>query len=204
MGPGETSRLTARERRDRVLLARLTAARRSGDPVGVLAAVEQLLSPLWPKVRARAAVALRPSRTQESDLDDIAVATMMRLIGALGSERYLTIPFGAIVASSVDFEVREYRRKRARRAAHEELREPAAMPEQPAVQPPGPIEQTDALHALLLVLSPHERRIVIEREILDLPVATVAERHRMSGAAVRNACSRALASLRRAIDDPQR
>ncbi|MHB1571012.1 MAG: RNA polymerase sigma factor [Solirubrobacteraceae bacterium] len=169
--------------------------------MGALGAVEQLLCPLWPGVRAQAAAALRPSRAQESDLDDIAVATMMRLLAALGSERHLVVPFRALVASSVEFEVRDFRRKRARREAHEELREPAGMPELPAEQTLGPIEQTDALHALLFMLSPRDRRILIEREVLDLPAALVAERHGMSPDAVRQVCSRVLARLRRAAED---
>lgn len=143
-----------------------------------------------------------PVRGQESDLDDIAVATMMRLLVALGSEREMTVPFRALVARSVEFEVHDFRREGARRAAHEELREPAQMPELPTEQTPAPIEQTDALHALLFVLSPRDQRIVIEREVLNLPVAVVAERHRMSGVAVRQACSRALGRLRRTAEKP--
>lgn len=200
-GSGRESKAAGRERRDRALLGRLAAARRTGDLAGASQAVEQLLCPLWPGVRAQAAAALRPSRPQESDLDDIAVATMTRLLVVLDSERNLTIPFRALVTRSVEFEVRDFRRKRARRAAHEELREPANMPELPAEQTPGPIEQTDALHALLFAFSRRDRRIVIEREVLDLPVTLVAERQRMSGPAVRQACSRALGSLRRAAEN---
>ncbi|MHB1467831.1 MAG: RNA polymerase sigma factor [Solirubrobacteraceae bacterium] len=184
-----------------MLLGRLASARAGGDRAGTIGAIEALLCPLWPRVRAQAAAALRASPAQEGDLDDIAVATMMRLLAALGSERGLKVPFRVLVTRSVEFEVRDFRRARVQRARHEELREPAEMPERSARAAPSAAEQADALEAMLAPLSRRDRQVVIEREVLDLPVALVASRQRMSPEGVRVACFRAQARLRRAAED---
>jgi RNA polymerase sigma factor (sigma-70 family) len=200
-GSGREKEIAARDRRDRVLLGRLASARADGDLPGTIGAIEALLGPLWPRVRGQAAAALRASPAQEGDLDDIAVATMMRLLAALGGEGGLRLPFRVLVTRSVEFEVRDFRRARAQRARLEELREPAEMPERPAIGAASAAEQADALEAMLAPLSRRDRQVVIEREVLDLPVALVASRQRMSPEAVRVACFRAQTRLRRAAED---
>lgn len=126
---GRESVSAARERRERIALRRLAAARSSADVAGTLGAIEDLLRPLWPGMRARAAKALRPWRAQDDDLDDIAVAAMMRLLAALANERDRTVPIGALMTRSVEYEVRNFQHRRAEQAAHEELRAPEQMPE---------------------------------------------------------------------------
>lgn len=128
------------------------------------------------------------------------------LLGDLAVARRRGDPEGALgvverlLRPSVDFEVRAFRRQRAQLAAREELREPAGVPQLPAEPAPTPIEQAEALSAVLFVLSWRDRQVLIEREVLDLSVRLIAERHRMSLDAVRQVSSRALSRLRREND----
>jgi DNA-directed RNA polymerase specialized sigma24 family protein len=190
----------AQDRRDRTLLRRLASARESGDAAGTRAAIAELLRPLWPSVCAQIAMALRLERVQQDDLEDIAIATMMRLLFALANERDLEVSLRGLVRSSVKFEVYEFRRRVGARAKNEELRDPAELPETLVAEIPGPLEQADALEAMLMVLSARDRTIFIERELLDRPVAAVARSQQMNPDAVRQVYSRSLALLRRAAN----
>jgi DNA-directed RNA polymerase specialized sigma24 family protein len=195
-GEGEGA-ARAQDRRDHVLLGHLASARASGDVAGTLATVEKLLAPLWPSVRRQIAAALRPERVQADDLDDIGVAAMTRVLIALRNERDLDGSFQGLVRRCVEWAVGDFRRVRSKRAKREELRDPTEMPELTAPEATGLAEQVDGLWTMLVILSARNRGIVIEREVLDLPVALIAKRRRMTKSAVEKACSRALARLQR-------
>jgi DNA-directed RNA polymerase specialized sigma24 family protein len=195
---GGTAR--AQDRRDRILLRRLASARASSDVAGTEAAIAELLRLLWPRVRVQAAAALRLERVQRDDLDDIAIATMMRLHVALANERDLEVSLRGLLNNSVKFEIYEFRRRARARAENEELRDPAELPELLVAEAPGPLEQADALQAMLAVLSTRDRLILIERGLLDRSVALVARCQQMNPDAVRQVYSRSLARLRRAAN----
>ncbi|MHB1836918.1 MAG: RNA polymerase sigma factor [Solirubrobacteraceae bacterium] len=200
-GSSKESKTAAQDRRDRALLARLASARASGDVSGTLAIMEELFRPLWQSVQARAALTLRSARVQRDDLDDIVAATITRLLVALADGHdFGETPFRLVIAENVRFAVLDFKRAQAERAGREELRSPATMPELPAAATLGPVEQADTLRSMLLSLSDRDRSIVIEREVVGVPVKLVARRHQMSPDAVRQACSRALARLRHAAD----
>lgn len=184
------------ERSERALLARLASARTSGDAARTDGAIADLLRLLWPRVRAQAATALRLEGVRHDDLDDIAVATMIRLHVALVRERDVEVPLRALVRSSVRFEILEARRRRSELSAHEDLRDPAEMPEPPLAAVMAPLEQAEAVQVILVALTPRDRLILMERELLDLPVAVIARRQKMTPDAVEKVCSRALTRLR--------
>ena len=203
-GSGRERQIAVCGQRDRVRLGKFASARVGRDLAGtaaMLGANEGSLHQWWPLVRWQAATALLPVSVHEGDLDDIAVATMIRLLAALRRARHLEVPFRVLVARSVDYEVRNFRRAHAERAQHEELRAPAEMPEPLVVAAAlRPIEDAGVLAEKLEMLGPRDRNIVIEREVLDLPVRLIAARQRMTPDAVRQVCSRALARLRRAAE----
>lgn len=198
-GSSKESKIAAQDRCYGALLERLASARASGDVPGMLAVMEELFRPLRSSVHAQAAWALRSARVQRDDLDDIVAATITRLLVALADGHdFGETPFRLVVAENVRFAILDFKRAQAERSGREELRNPAEMPERPAPATPGPAEQADTLRSMLVSLSDRDRLIVIEREVIGMPVKLVATRRQMSPDAVRQACSRALARLRHA------
>lgn len=182
-------------RRDRLLLAKIAAARADGDGLGAVTAIGELLDLYRHGVRTRIAWRLRVA-VEDYEVDDVTAAVMERLVRALSTKSALELaPFGAIVMRSIEWEAAEFWRQRARRDAVEELKAPSEMPER-VRDAASLIEQIDAVRPVLGILAPRERAIVVERVFLGMDAKHVAERHGIRPAAVDKAFSRARSKLR--------
>lgn len=171
--------------RELVLLRRLASARASGDVVG----------------RRQITAALHFERAQADDLDNIGVSATTRVLVTLRNECDLEISLHGVVHRSVEWAVADFRRVRTKQASMEALRGPTEMPELPGSETSGSAEQANGLRWMLVALSHRDQGIAIEREVLDLPVAFIAKRRRMTESAIEKVCSRALARLRCAEED---
>ena len=82
--------------------------------------------------------------------------------------------------------------------------EPTAWSEQPDRHDQyGRSDDHDEVRRLLAGLAPQQRRIIVLRYFADLPEAEVAACLGISVGAVKSACSRGLASLRRSISETE-
>ena len=201
MGPerhrdGSDLRLFARDGHERALLLRLRSARAFGDQCRAEEAIAALVGCLWSRVRVQVVVALGSEGVQQADLDDVAVESAMRLHKALTNERDVRVPLRVLLYNSVKFEVADFRRNRARRSIREELRDPTDLQELACVDGSRPVEQAAAIEAMLAILSPRDRLILIERELLDRPIRLIAKRWQMTPTSVERACERACVRLR--------
>lgn len=187
------------ERRDRLLLDRIAAARRAGDQHAALRATSDLLAPYTIAIHRRAVSRLRSSPTRVHDTEDVAAAAIERLVRLLRTRcDFGDMPFAAIVVRNVDWQVSDYWQTYLRRGAHEELREPMDMP-YGAQEPTSHLDACGDAATILdaAKLSRLERTIAIERAVLDRDPVQVARRRAMRRGAVDMAYSRALAKLRR-------
>lgn len=101
----------------------------------------------------------------------------------------------SLVNSCVDLAVFDFLRDRVRHRRHQQLTDPAMIPET-ALHDASPQEQAETLAHALAGLNQREREVVVERAVLELTPEEVAARRRMTRRAVDIAYSRALAKLR--------
>jgi RNA polymerase sigma factor (sigma-70 family) len=138
-------------------------------------------------------------RLQRADREEIVSAVMERLVAARRrGGAHDRVPEAVLVAQNVEWAVADFCRAAMRRATHERLTAPAQMPQPPAPSAAVPLEEREAIGALLEPLSEREKQILFERYALDMAAAEVAERAGVQTGALKVACSRALRRLREA------
>ncbi|WP_154796042.1 sigma-70 family RNA polymerase sigma factor [Occultella kanbiaonis] len=137
----------------------------------------------------RAAWALALDRADAEDLTQEALARTYRHWRRI--RRADTDPFAYARRILVNLRVDRWRRRTRESAT---LREYASGP-RPAEVASG-VEDRAELAGLLERLTLPQRRVVVLRYVLDLPVAVVARELRMSESNVKTTCSRALAVMR--------
>lgn len=181
--------------RDAVLMRRLALAR--GRPDGALRA-ELILCELLARHEAniRRIVSYRAysERPSKADIDEIVNTVMIGVAKALEDDFDPEMPFGALVAKNIPWDVIDWVRVRERRAG-EISADTAAMPDPAQRDTPSLADEACRLRELIADLPERDREIVAQRMLLGLDPKRIAEIHGISRGAVDTATSRALKKL---------
>lgn len=181
--------------RDAALLRRLAIAR--GRPDGALRAeliVCQLLARHEPNIRRIVAYRAYSQRPSKADIDEIVNTVMIGVAKALEGDFDPNMPFGALVAKNIPWDVIDWVRVRERRAG--EISADTVVVLDPAEpETPSLADEARRLRELIAELPDRDREIVAQRMLFGLDPKRIAEIHGISRGAVDTATSRALKKL---------
>ncbi len=191
------------DRRDQLLLIRLAAARARCDGLSdhqSRLVIGELLAPYREHIRALAARRLRMSCPQDADLDEIAAAVLERLLRALVRHSdFDRVPFRAVVDKNTNWAIIDFWNRRANATALEDLKGYDQIPEIAAVENEAPVEQSDAIMAIVGELGDREQKIVIERVLIGRDPQQIADLRGVHRRVVDTAYSRAMTRLRQKL-----
>lgn len=183
------------EARDATLLRRLALARKRPD--GALRAeliITELLARHQPKIRRIVTWRTYSRRPSKADIDEIVNTVLIGVAKALEGNVDPEMPFGALVAKNISWDVIDWVRDRNRRA-NEVSADAEDLPD--AAQPDVPTLADEArrLRELIASLPGRDGEIVAQRMLAGLEPKVIAEIHGISRGAVDTATSRALKKL---------
>ena len=151
-------------------------------------------------LRRLVAFASRRLRLQSFDREEIMEEAALRVQEALRRNTpSCESELRAILVMNVRRAIEDFCRAAMRRATHERLTAPAQMPQPPAPSAAVPLEEREAIGALLEPLSGRVRAVILERALLELDCREIAARHDMRHDAARKALSRAAGKVREAV-----
>ena len=181
--------------RDAALLRQLTLARKRPD--GALRAeliIAELLARHQPNIRRIVAWRAYSRRPSNADIDEIVNTVLIAVADVLQGDFDPEMPFGALVAKNIPWDVIDWVRKRDRRAGevHVEVGDLADVAEPHA---PTLADEARELRKLIAGLAGRDREIVTQRMLFGLKPEMIADIHGISRAAVDTATSRALKKL---------
>lgn len=181
--------------RDAALMRRLALAR--GRPDGALRAeliLCELLARHEPNIRRIVAYRAYSQRPSQADIDEIVNTVMIGVAKALEADVDPDMPFGALVAKNIPWDVIDWVRGRRRRAG--EISADTVVVADPA-QPDTPslADEARRLRELIAELPGRDREIVAQRMLFGLSPERIAAIHGISRGAVDTATSRALKRL---------
>lgn len=203
---GERQRLHLTEiqdRRDQLLLIRLAATRARCDGLSEHESrlvIGELLAPYRKHIRALAARRLRMSRPQAADLDEISAAVLERLFKALVKRSdFDRVPFRAVVDKNTHWEIIDFWNRRTNTTAHEDPNGYDQITEIAIVDNEAPVEQSEAVMAIIGELGHREQKIVIERVLVGRDPQQIADLRGVHRRVVDTAYSRAMTRLRQKV-----
>lgn len=182
--------------RDAALMRRLAVARKRPD--GALRAdliVAELLARHQPNIRRIVAWRTQSERPSDADIDEIVNTVLITVAEVLEGEVDPGVPFGALVAKNIHWDVIDWVRKRKRRRATEVSVEAGELPDAAEWDAPTLEEEARRLSELIPGLPVRDREIVAQRMLFGLEPKMIAELHGISRGAVDTATSRALKKL---------
>jgi RNA polymerase sigma factor (sigma-70 family) len=182
--------------RDARLMRQLVLAR--GRPDGALSAeliLSKLLARHEPNIRRIVNYRIYTKRPSKADVDEIINTVMIGVAKALEGDFDVEVPFGAIVAKNIDWDVIDWVRSRERRAAEIST----AVVDVPYVDPgeeqPSLVDEARRLRELIDELPGRDHEIVAQRMLFGLRPNQIAEIHGITRNAVDVATHRALKKL---------
>jgi len=181
--------------RDAVLMRQLVRAR--GRPDGVLRG-ELILAELLARHEAntRRIITYRTysQRPSKADVDEIVNTVMIGVAKALEGDFDAEMPFGALVAKNISWDVIDWVRARQRRAC-EVSTETVVLADPQEAEAPSLVDEACCLRELIAELPERDREIVAQRMLFGLDPTRIAEIQGISRGAVDTATSRALKKL---------
>lgn len=187
--------------RDAALMRQLALAR--GRPDGALRAdliLCELLRRHGPNIRRIVRYRAYSQRPSNADIDEIVNTVMIGVAKALEDDFDPGIPFGAIVAKNIDWDVIDWVRARKRRAG-EILTDPVVLadrkqPDREQPELPSLLDEARDLRELIAELPDgRDREMVAQRMLFGLDPKRIAEIHYTTRGAVDTATSRAIKKL---------
>lgn len=183
--------------RDAQLMRQLAYAR--GRPDGALRAdliITELLARHEPNIRRIVAYRTSLPRSSKADIDDLVNTVMIGVAKALEGVVDPDVPFAAIVAKNIRWDVIDWWRTREHRTK-EIPSEDIVLPDgDPDIVLPSLADEAKRLRELIGSLPEREREILTQRMLFGLSPERIAEIHGMSRGAVDVATHRALKKLR--------
>ena len=181
--------------RDAQLMRQLALAR--GRPDGVLRAeliLGELLARHEPNIRRIVTYRAYSQRPSKADIDEIVNTVLIGVAKALEGDFDPEMPFGALVAKNIPWDVIDWVRGRERRAGEISVDEVVvADPAQPDT--PSLADEAQRLRELIGELPARDREIVAQRMLFGLSPEQIADIHGISRGAVDTATHRALKKL---------
>jgi RNA polymerase sigma factor (sigma-70 family) len=183
------------EARDERFLRRARAARASGDAAAEHEAISRLIEPYWACGRAIAYGKLGGVDDPRADAEEIAQDLLRRLARLLERKLEFETPFRTVASANLNFAIKDYRRRLARTESTPV--DPVELPETEAPPgAPGAREMIGALEPYLDELTERERKIALDRFVLDLSPSEIGARHGMKRGAVDTAMHRIFKKMR--------
>jgi len=182
--------------RDAALMRQLALAR--GRPDGALRAdliLCELLRRHAPNIRRIVRYRAYSQRPSNADIDEIVNTVMIGVAKALEDDFDPEIPFGAIVAKNIDWDVIDWVRARKRRA-NEIATDPVVLADREQPELPSLLDEARDLRELIAELPDgRDREMVAQRMLFGLDPKRIAKIHDTTRGAVDTAPSRALKKL---------
>lgn len=182
--------------RDAALMRQLALAR--GRPDGVLRAdliLCELLRRHEPNIRRIVTYRAYSQRPSNVDIDEIVNTVMIGVAKALEADFDPEVPFGAIVAMNIDWDVIDWVRARKRRA-REIATDPVVLADREQPELPSLLDEARGLRELIAELPDgRDRQMVVQRMLFGLDPKSIAKIHDTTRGAVDTATSRALKKL---------
>lgn len=181
--------------RDAALMRQLALARRRPD--GALRAellLCELLARHEPNIRRIVTYRTYSRRPSKADIDEIVNTVMIGVAKALEGDFDPAVPFGALVATNIPWDVIDWVRVRDRRAVEVPIDE-TIVPDPAQAEGPSLAEEATRLRELIAELPERDREIVAQRMLFGLDPKRIAEIHGITRGAVDTATSRALKKL---------
>jgi RNA polymerase sigma-70 factor, ECF subfamily len=181
--------------RDAQLMRQLAHAR--GRPDGALRAkliLGELLARHEPNIRRIVTYRAYSQRPSKVDIDELVNTVMIGVAKALEGDFDVEMPFGALVAKNISWDVIDWVRARGRRTEipTEDVVVPDGDPDNAA---PSLADEAERLRELIGSLPQRDREIVTQRMLFGLDPKQIAEIHGISRGAVDVATHRALKKL---------
>ena len=185
--------------RDAQLMRQLAHARERPD--GALRAnliLGELLARHEPNIRRIVTYRTYSHRPSKADIDELVNTVMIGAVKALDGDFDAEMPFGALVAKNIPWDVIDWVRARGRRAEIpiEDVVVPVGDPD---YAQPSLADEAERLRELIGSLPERDREIVTQRMLFGLGPQQIAEIHGISRGAVDVATHRALKKLE--VDD---
>lgn len=185
------------DERDAQLMRQLALAR--GRPDGALRAeliVCELLARHEPNIRRIVRYRAYSQRPTDADVDEIVNTVMIGVAKALEGEFDIEMPFGALVAKNIPWDVIDWVRSRERRAGEIPTEDVVVSDGDPDEAAPSLADEARRLRELIGELPKRDREIVTQRMLFGLTPKQIAEIHGISRGAVDVATLRALRKLK--------
>lgn len=185
------------DERDAQLMRQLALAR--GRPDGALRAeliLTELLARHEPNIRRIVRYRAYSQRPSDADIDEIVNTVMIGVAKALEGEFDAEMPFGALVAKNIPWDVIDWVRSRERRAGEIPTEDAVISDGDPEEQAPSLAEEARRLRELIGELPERDREIVTQRMLFGLKPKQIAEIHGITREAVDTATFRALRKLK--------
>ncbi len=181
--------------RDERFLRRARAARAAGDVAGEREAISRLIEPYWAWGRSIAYCKLGGVDDPAADAEEIAQDLLRRLARLLQQKLEFDTSFRTVAFANLSYAIKDYRRRSAR--TRSTPIDPGELPETEAPpRAPGAKEMFGALEPYLDELSERERKLALDRFVLDLSPSEIGERHGMKRGAVDTAMHRIFKKMR--------
>ena len=181
--------------RDAALMRQLALAR--SRPDGALRGeliLTELLARHESNIRRIVTYRAHAQRPSKADIDEIVNTVMMGVAKALEGDFDPEMPFGALVAKNIPWDVIDWVRARERRAG--EVSAETVVLDDPAEPETASLAgEARRLRELIAELPERDREIVAQRMLFGLGPKRIAEIHGISRGAVDTATSRALKRL---------
>ena len=182
--------------RDAQLMRQLAHAR--GRPDGALRAeliLGELLARHERNIRRIVTYRAYSQRPSKADIDEIVNTVMIGVAKALEGDFDVEMPFGALVAKNISWDVIDWVRSRARRADEIPTEDVVVPDGDPNDLSPSLADEAERLRELIGKLPERDRQIVTERMLFGLKPQQIAEIHGISRGAVDVITLRALKKL---------
>jgi RNA polymerase sigma-70 factor (ECF subfamily) len=182
--------------RDAQLMRQLAHAR--GRPDGALRAeliLGELLARHEQNVRRIVTYRAYSQRPSKADIDELINTVMISVARALEGDFDVEMPFGALVAKNIPWDVIDWVRARGRRADEIPTEDVVVPDGDPDKLPPTLADEAERLRELIGSLPARDREIVTQRMLFGLSPKQIAEIHGISRGAVDVATHRALKKL---------
>lgn len=181
--------------RDATLMRQLRLAKSRAD--GALRAeliVGELLARHQPNIRRIVRYRTYSSQPSTADIDEIVNTTMIGVAKALQGDFDPELPFGALVAKNVSWDIADWFRARKRRSIEVPM-DGMDFPAPASDEGPSLVDEATRLRELTAGLPERDREILGLRLFAGLDPKRIAEIHCMSRGAVDTATTRALKRL---------